>query len=57
LQADLSVVAAFFRNSQSGLVHLAAVKQDFQLEIKPIPLLSKMVRVCVWLCVDVYNYN
>jgi len=57
LQADLSVVAAFFRNSQSGLVHLAAVKQEFQLEIKPIPLLSKMVRVCVWLYVDVYNFN
>ena len=49
LQADLSVVTAFFRNARSGLVHLAAVKQEFQLEIKPIPLLSKMVRVCVCL--------
>ncbi len=46
LQADLSTIATFFRNAQSGLVHLAAVKQEFQLEIKPLPILSKTVCAC-----------
>ncbi len=43
-QADLSVVATHFRDAQSGMVHLAAVKKEFQLEIRPLPMLSKMVR-------------
>ena len=50
LQADLSAIAAFFRNSQSGMVHLSAVKQEFQLEIQPLPIMSKTVRAsfCLW---------
>ena len=43
-QADLSVIVSFFRDAQSGLVHLAAVKKEFQLDIKPLPILSKTVR-------------
>jgi hypothetical protein len=44
-QADLSVVAAHFRDAQSGKVHLAAIKKEFQLEIKPLPILSSTVRL------------
>ena len=33
-----------FRYAQSGLVHLSAVKKDLQLDIKPLPVLSKAVR-------------
>lgn len=49
LQADLSVVATYFRDARSGMVHLAAVKTEFQLDIKPLPILNKMVRVLPFL--------
>jgi hypothetical protein len=48
LQADLSVVATFFRDSQSGMVHLDAVKKEFQLEIRPFTISSKMVRAVLF---------
>ena len=47
MQADLSVVAPFFRNPVSGLVHLDAVQKEFQLEIKPLPVMSNSVRESV----------
>jgi hypothetical protein len=32
------------------MVHLSAVKQEFQLEIQPLPIMSKTVRAsfCLW---------